>query len=134
MTVLEAFAKWLEDNNVATSGQDLFLRRVPSSTKTPSSVYWIIPGGGFPIARNKTGEMIKQYSFTINYRSMSAGEVEQKLFELEELINCQGCLVLEGYEVLEVEVNSFADDGDMDEENREVGFLQVNIKTYKQRC
>ena len=90
MTVTEAFIEWLEAQGVATFGQDLYLRRVPDSKQTPSSLYWIIPSGGFPLGRNRTGEMIKQYSYQINYRSKKAKEVEQKLFELEELINCQG--------------------------------------------
>ena len=134
MTVTEAFIEWLEAQGVATFGQDLYLRRVPDSPKTPSSLYWIVPSGGFPLGQNRTGEMIKQYSYQINYRSKSAKEVENKLFELEEMLNCQSCIALEGYEVLDVEVTSFADDGDIDDEDREIGLLQVNIKTYKQRC
>ena len=134
MTVTEAFIAWIEAQGVATFGQDLYLRRVPDSKQTPSSLYWIIPSGGFPLGRNRTGEMIKQYSYLINYRAKKAREVEDKLFELEELLNCQSCIVLEGYQVLDVEVTSFADDSDMDEEGRETGLLQVNIKIYKQRC
>ena len=132
MTIAKAFIDWLENEGVATFGQDLYLRRVPDSKYTPSSVYWVIPSGGYPLGKNKTGEIIKQYSFLINYRSTKAEDVDQKLFELEELLNCQDCLQLEGFEVLEVEVSSFADDGDIDGEDREQGFLQANIKTYKQ--
>ena len=133
-TITESFINWLESEGVATFGQDLYLRRVPDSQKTPSSLYWIIPSGGFPLGRNKTGEMIKQYSFLINYRSTRAKDVERKLFKLEELLSCQSCIVLEGFQVLEVEVNVFPADGDIDDEDREVGLLQLNIKTYKQRC
>lgn len=134
MTVTQSFIQWLETQGVATFGQDLYLRRVPDSKQTPSSLYWIIPSGGFALGRNRTGEMIKQYSYLINYRAKKAREVEDKLFELEEMLNCQSCIVLEGYQVLDVEVTSFADDSDMDEEGRETGLLQVNIKIYKQRC
>lgn len=134
MTISRAFINWLEDNGVATFGQDLYLRRVPDSKKTQSSIYWVIPAGGFPLGKNKTGEMIKQYTFIINYRSTSANEVDEKIFELEELLNCQNCLQLDGFEVLEVEVSSFPDDSDSDPEDRETSFLQANIKTYKQRC
>lgn len=134
MTITQSFIQWLENQGVATFGQDLYLRRVPDSKDTPSSCYWIIPSGGFPISKNKTGEMLKQYNFLINYRSVKAREVEEKLYALEELINCQDCLELEGYQVLSVEVDVFPDDGDIDDEDRETGLLQVNIKTYKQRC
>lgn len=134
MTVAQSFIKWLEDQDVATFGQDLYLRRVPDSKSTPDALYWIVPNGGFPLGKNKTGEIIKQYSFLINYRSTSVRDVEEKLFALEELLNCQNCVELEGFEVLEIEVDAYPSDGDIDEEDRETGLLQVNIKTYKQRC
>lgn len=134
MTIGKALIQWLESQGVATFGQDLYLRRVPDSKYTPDAVYWVIPNGGFPVGKNKTGEMIKQYNFIINFRSVKAEEVEDKLFALEELLNCQSCMELEGFQVLEVEVDSFPDDGDVDDEDRETGLLQVNIKTYKQRC
>ena len=134
MTVAQSFIKWLEEQGVATFGQDLYLRRVPDSKSTPDAIYWIIPSGGFRIGENRTGEVIKQYSFIINYRSVSARDVEEKLFALEELLNCANCVTLEGFEVIEIEVDAYPSDGDIDEEDRETGLLQVNIKTYKQRC
>ena len=134
MTISKAFIDWLEAKGVATFGQDLYLRRLPDSKYTPSSVYWVIPGGGFPLGKNRTGEIIKQYTFIVNYRSTKAQEVDEKLMELEELLSCENCFTLEGYEVIEVEVSTYPDDSDTDTEDREQGFLQANIKTYKQRC
>ncbi len=134
MTITESFIDFLETQGIATFGQDLFLRRVPSSLETKDAVYWIIPNGGFPLGRNKTGEMIKQYSFLIYFRSTKAEDVEQKMFALEEMLNCQSCVALTGYEILDVEVNSFSSDGDIDSEDRETSLIQVNIKTYKQGC
>lgn len=132
MTIAESFIAYLESQDIATFGQDLFLRRVPDSSTTGASVYWVIPNGGFPLGRNQTGEMIKQYSFLIYYRSNKAQLVEQKLFELEETLNMPNSVQLEGFEVIETEVNQFATDEDEDLEGREVGLIQVNIKTYKQ--
>ena len=134
MTITQAFIQWLEAQGVATFGQDLYLRRVPDSKKTPSSIYWVIPNGGFPLGKNKTGEMLKLYTFVVNFRSTSAREVEEKLFALEELVNCENCLQLDGFEVVDVEASIFPSDSDIDDEDRETGFIQVNIQTYKQRC
>lgn len=134
MTITEAFIKWLEDEGVATFGQDLYLRQVPDSKSTSDAIYWIIPSGGMTIGRNRTGELIKQYSYVINYRNIDPEEVENKLYELEELLNCQSCIKLEGYQVLGIEVSVYPDDGDIDDEGSETGLLQVNIQTYKQRC
>lgn len=131
MTVTQAFIDWLEDNDVATFGQDLYLRRLPDSREVPDAVYWLVPSGGFRLGKNRTGETLKQYSYTLNYRAPKAKEVEEKLFELEEMLNCQNCVQLDGYEVVEIEVEVYSSDGDIDEEDRETGLLQINIKTYK---
>lgn len=134
MTITQSFVDFLENQGVAIFGQDLFVRRVPNSKSTPDALYWIIPAGGFPIARMRTGEMIKRYSFNIFYRSTKAQDVEEKLFALEELLNCQRCVELEGFEVLEIEVSQLPSDNDQDGEDRETGLIQVNINTYKKEC
>ena len=55
-TLSEAFIKFLEEKDIATFGQDLFLNEVPSSNDTQTeSVYWILTSGGNPISKLRTG-------------------------------------------------------------------------------
>ena len=134
MTIAESFIQFLEDQGIATFGQDLYLRKVPNSYNTTKDVYWVIPSGGQPLSKLKTGEILKQYSFLIYFRSMKVKIVEEKTFELEELLNCSGCVSLEGFDVVSIDVNRYASDEDIDLEDREVGLVQVNINTYKNIC
>lgn len=134
MTLTESFIEFLETQGIATFGQDLYLGRVPNSLKTNDPIYWVITAGGTPLQTLSTGEKVKQYTVYIYYRSRSGKDVEQKLFFLEELLNCTRCVQLNGFETVGIEVTQFPSDQDLDSEDREVGLLQVNIKTYKKEC
>lgn len=127
-TVTEAFAKFLEDNSVATFGTDLFIGNVPTQ---PDTLYYLITAGGSPVSKLTTGERVKQYFISVYYRSLSGKDIERKLFALEELINTPGCVQLEGFNTHEVEATQFPSDEDNDNEERRIGMLQVNIKIYK---
>lgn len=128
-TVSESFIKWLEDNNVAAFGSDLYLSQVPLDA--PNRCYWVLTNGGSPISSNRTGEKVKQYFVSVYHRSTKAKEVERNLFALENLINSPGCLQLEGFEVIEIEASTYPTDVDLDNEQLRVGMLQVNIQIYK---
>lgn len=133
-TVSEAFIEWLQNQQVATFGENLFLNQVPSSLQTQDSMYWIITSGGGPVQKLQSGEKVKQYFLSVYYRSRSGKEVERNLFKLEELLNCAECVQLTGFEVIEVEAQQFPSDTDLDDEERRIGFLQANIKIYKKEC
>jgi hypothetical protein len=130
-TVSEAFIEFLQNKGIATFGTDLFLNQVPSSLATQDSLYWIITSGGGPIQTLRTGEKVKQYYISVYYRSRSNKDVEHKLFELEELLNCTECVQLTGFDVIYISAEQFPSDTDLDDEERRVGFLQATIRVYK---
>lgn len=133
-TISEAFIEFLQSKGIATFGTDLFLNQVPNSLTTQDQVYWVITSGGSPIQRLRTGEKVKQYFFSVYYRSRSGKDVDRKLFTLEELLNCAECVQLTNFEVIDVQAEQFPSDSDLDDEERRVGFLQANIKIYKKEC
>lgn len=131
-TVSESFIQWLEDENIGTFNTDLYLSQVPDTA--PDACYWVLTSGGGAIQKLQTGEKVKQYFMSVYYRSNKAKDVERNLFKLEELLNCNDCINLEGFEVVEVEATQFPSDTDIDNEERRVGLLQANIKIYKKEC
>lgn len=131
-TVSEAYIKFLEEKGIATFGSTIYLSQVPLDAS--DEVYWVISSGGSPILKLKTGEIVKQYFISTYYRSGSSQDLERKMFQLEELLNCRDCVQLEGFEVYEVEATQFPSDIDLDNEERRIGFLQANIKIYKKEC
>lgn len=131
-TISELFVKWLEDNSVATFGEDLYLGQVPSTA--PDECYWVITNGGGIIQKLQTGEKVKQYFISVYYRSTKYVNVERKLFSLEGMINCEDCVNFEGFEIIEIEANQFPSDEDIENEERRIGLLQANIKIYKKEC
>lgn len=131
-TVSESFINYLEAQGYGTWGTSLFLGKVPQDA--PDTCYWVITSGGDPIQKLRSGETVKQYFVAVNFRSTKSKDVERNLFKLEELLNCESCVDLQGFEVLEIEASGFPVDTDLDNEERDTGFVQANIKTYKKEC
>ena len=119
-TLSEAFIKFLEEKDIATFGQDLFLNEVPSSNDTQTeSVYWILTSGGNPISKLRTGELVRMHAITINFRAIKNEDVEKKLHRLAELLQQPDCIQLDGFETIDVSVSQFPAQEDLDIENAE---------------
>lgn len=131
MSPMQAFATALAPLVGATLGQDLFISKAPSSDHGPAALWWLRAGGGAPVTHAVSGERVKNYEFQVYYRDPSAQVVYDKLFNLEALINSSG-LALDGYNVVDVNAYSFPSDQDLDDEDREVGLLQIAISIYKE--
>lgn len=131
MTLTESFARFIENQGYGTLGQNIYLWRVPNSKKTETELLWIIPSGGSPLSRNRTGEMIKSYQFLIYFRSNKAEKVDVVLNELETLLNCAGCVQLQGFELVDIRATQLPIDQDLDTENRMVGSINCQIQVYK---
>lgn len=131
-TVSDAFVEFLQNQGIATLDVDIYISQVPDDA--PDTTYWITTSGGNTVLKLVTGEKVKQYFISVFYRSTSAREIERKLFNLEELLNCAECVTLTGFEVYEIGATQFPSDQDLDSEDRRVGFLQANIKIYKKEC
>lgn len=131
MTMIQSFAKLLQDKGYGIPGQNIFLFRVPNSKKTETEVLWLIPTGGTPMNRNRTGELIKSYQVLIYFRSESARRVDTVLNELESMLNCAQCVSLEGFELVDIWATQLPTDQDLDTENRMVGSISCQLQIYK---
>lgn len=125
------FAQYLEDNGFGTFGIDLYVGAVPKETEHPDDVMWVIAGGGNPIIKNTTGEMMKEYLVSVYYRNTSSETVHNTMQELEELINADGCTQLTNFDTVDLDATLFPADQDLDAEDRDVQLLEVTVTTYK---
>lgn len=129
-TVGEAFIKFLEDKNIATFNEDLFLGQLPQGA--PDDAWLVVVAGGSPELVTADGGMIKVYTFNIYRRSLAGKEVERQLFGLEEDLNCTTCVNLEGFETIYSRATNFAQDIDLENTNRRIGLLQAQIRLFKE--
>ena len=129
VTVSESFIAWLEGQGIGTFGEDIFLNQVPQDA--PDDCWRVITSGGAPVLKLKSGESVKQYFVSIYYRALLGKNAERKLFELEEKLNCANCVVLTGFDILEIEATQYPSDVDLENEERRVGFLQATVRLYK---
>lgn len=139
MTLLKAFAEYLESKGVATLGQDLFTSRAPSSAalrsadQDPNSVFWIKAAAGVPPERTVDGVTRPTRGIEVYYRNLSADAVDEALETLSDTLSDARSVNLPGYAVLDIEVEGPWSDQDLDDEERTVGLLQVTITIEKER-
>ena len=129
-TVGEAFVKYLESLGIATFGENLFMGELP--LEAPDNSWLVVVSGGNPDLVTADGSMIKLYTFNIYHRSLAGKEIERELFSLEEKLNCATCINLEGFEIIYSRATNFAQDIDLENENRRIGLLQAQIRLFKQ--
>lgn len=139
MNVLRAFANYLQTTGVATLGQDLFISRAPSSTAkavngSPVSdrIFWLKSAGGTTISKAVTGSTQKNYLIELYLRDVNTEGVHETMQDLGEDLSCTGCVTLENYDVVSVSVNGPWTDQDMDNEERDVGLLQITVLINKE--
>lgn len=131
MNISEAFAELLEDESIATLGQDLFIGQAPSSNKVQDSIYWIVATGGNIEIESVTGEKTKAYTIEVYRRSRDYRTVYNDLQFLENLLNCTRCVELSGFDIIDINASVLSIDNDLDAEDRKVGLLQSNIVVYE---
>lgn len=134
MNIAESFADFLQNNlGIATLGQDLFIGNAPSSKKIPlDHIWWIKVTGGNPDTKLQSGEVMKTYFIEVSHRSRGYKTVYDDLHALEETLNCEDCVQLDGFTTIDVSAAVLTIDQDIDSEDRKVGLLQANIITYKE--
>ena len=65
MSLVSAFATYLQGVTGTTLGQTLFIGEAPSSNKVADAIWWIVENGGSVIRKNATGEATKNYQFNV---------------------------------------------------------------------
>ncbi len=128
-TVGEAFIKFLEDSSIGTFNQNLYLGMLP--LEAPDDAWLVVVAGGSPELVTADGGMMKIYTFSIYRRSLAGKEIERSLFSLEEKLNCSTCVNLDGFETIYSRATQFAQDIDLENENRRIGLLQAQVRLYK---
>ena len=129
-TVGEAFIDFLASKVSATPGVNLYLGELP--LEAPDEAWLVVVSGGTPELVTADGGMLKLYTFNIYHRSLAGKEIERQLFNLEEELNCTTCVNLEGFETIYSRATQFAQDIDLEKENRRIGLLQAQVRLYKQ--
>ena len=129
-TVGEAFVKYLEDMGKGTFGVDLYMGELP--LEAPDNSWLVVVSGGNPDLVTADGSMIKLYTFNIYRRSLAGKDIERELFSLEEQLNCTTCVNLEGFETIYSRATNFAQDIDLENENRRIGLLQAQVRLFKE--
>ncbi len=127
MNIAESFVTYMEGLGLGTLGTDIFIAGAPKSA--PASCWWVVLNGGIPL-KTDTGEVQKEYSLNVYYRSNSQSGVYDQLNNFEIEVNKAHCTQLTGFDTIDMSAITFPTDQDLDNEDRTVGLTQVTITTY----
>ncbi len=129
MNIVRSFAQYLEDQAVATIGQDLFISRARTE---PDALFWLIPVGGVSETKNINTGYLTTHEIALYYRDNEPGTVYDQLKTIQDLVMDEDCIDLQDYIVVGIKTAGPFTDQDLDNENRTVGLLQISITTYKE--
>lgn len=130
-TVGEAFRDFLVGKGIGVFGEDLYLGEMPLDA--PDNAWLIVVAGGSPEMTTLDGSMMRIYTFNIYRRTIAGKDLERELFSLEETLNCPTCVNLTGFETIYSRATQFAQDIDLENENRRIGLLQAQVRLFKQK-
>jgi hypothetical protein len=136
MNIVQSLAAFLQSSGVATQGKNLFISRAPASgeldtdgQQIPQNIWWLKSGG----PQGRQGKFFVK-PVDIYYRDRNANNVYDLLSDLEETLTCAGCVTLDGFDVVQIEGTGMFSDQDLDDEERTVGLLQINVIIFKKGC
>lgn len=114
-TLQKQLFDWLNKVFGFTGGKDSFLNRLPSTIQLGDQpVMWLIENSAFVSRQFASHSKLKEYSFQLYYRDIKARDVEQKMLEIEQVINHTKCFHLPDYEVMSITAAAFGADRDPD--------------------
>lgn len=132
MNLVESFAKWLSQEAELTLGQELFKSRAPSGINAQDGIYWLVGSGGDPETKNINSGYLQTQRIDLFSRDQDPQIVYDNLESLQNLILSAGCMELCDFEVISVSIAGPFVDQDLDNEERQVGLIQISITTYKE--
>lgn len=135
---LSALAEWLENQGVATRGQDLYIGEAPrqvSENDVNAAQAWLVAAGGTP--EGTDFNMWKRGLFISVFRRDPDPERLFDWFEnLQKVVgnaNKAGadCFTADGYDVIRIEIATELIDTDSDSEENKIGVMVIKL-TVKQ--
>jgi hypothetical protein len=129
MNIVQSFANWMEDNSLATLGQDLFISRART---TPDALFWLVSTGGASSTRNVNLGYQVTHTIALHYRDSDPETVYETLNTVQNVVLGEDCFYLDGFDVISVNTSGPFTDQDLDNDDRAVGLLEISITTYKE--
>ena len=127
-TVGKEFTDWFADLMGLEEGTNLFYMYQPETDNT--ATWWIEQGSAVISRECVTKQLIKRYSFLLNYRNVKAKEVDKQIDKAQQLLSHVTCFNLPDYVVYRLEVSNLGSHQTHDSESRMRGTLQVALSIY----
>lgn len=110
-------------------GINFFLYQLPSTNQVKPRVWWLTVQSQSLTRKFITFEKDYHITYTLNYRSQSARDVDNNISQAAEIINNLQCFRLPSYQITTCHASTISANEDLDVEDMQRGSITIAIRS-----
>lgn len=110
-------------------GVDFFLYQLPSTNQVKPRVWWLTVQSQSLTRKFITFEKDYYITYTLNYRSQSARDIDNNISQVAEMINNLQCFRLPSYQITTCHASTISANEDLDAEDMMRGSITITIRS-----
>lgn len=126
-TLATEMFEWLAEEIGFNIGENAFMNILPDTNQVKGEAYWLIDNNSYVSRQMISRSKLKRYTLVLNYRNVSARVVDNKILQIEQILNHTTCLQLPNYKIIQMQASSWDADRDADDEKFYRGSLTITV-------
>lgn len=110
-------------------GTNFFLYQLPSTNQVKPRVWWLTVQSQSLTRKFITFEKDYYITYTLNYRSQSARDVDNNISQVAEMINNLQCFRLPSYQITTCHASTISANEDLDAEDMMRGSITITVRS-----
>lgn len=110
-------------------GTNFFLYQLPSTNQVKPRVWWLTVQSQSLTRKFITFEKDYYITYTLNYRSQSARDVDNNISQAAEIINNLQCFRLPSYQITTCHASTISANEDLDAEDMMRGSITITVRS-----
>lgn len=110
-------------------GTNFFLYQLPSTNQVKPRVWWLTVQSQSLTRKFITFEKDYYITYTLNYRSQSARDVDNNISQVAEMINNLQCFKLPSYQITTCHASTISANEDLDVEDMMRGSITITVRS-----
>lgn len=110
-------------------GTNFFLYQLPSTNQVKPRVWWLTVQSQSLTRKFITFEKDYYITYTLNYRSQSARDVDNNISQVAEMINNLQCFRLPSYQITTCHASTISANEDLDVEDMMRGSITITVRS-----
>lgn len=128
-TINQELYHFLSNLLALNEGINFFLYQLPSTNQVKPRVWWLTVQSQSLTRKFITFEKDYHITYTLNYRSQSARDVDNNISQAAEIINNLQCFRLPSYQITTCHASTISANEDLDAEDMMRGSITITIRS-----